>query len=221
MDNSQFKVNFEELKKKVYTNFPTKSTEENNAFFEDFQKELTETDIKQYSLKTGDTMPHFTLPNAHKHNINSQNLLDKKWLIIVFYRGAWCPFCNLYLKFLQRNLETINNIPARLVAISPQTIDNSVETINKNNLSFEVLSDTGSVVAKKFNLVYTVPNYLNEVYLKNGIDFQYYNSKGKIELPLPATYIIDQQGTIHYHFIEYDFTLRADVNEIIKFISQH
>lgn len=184
-----------------------------------FSRELKDTEIKDHCLKQGQPMPHFQLLDMHKQPVVSQELLSKKWLILVFYRGAWCPFCNIYLKHLQNRLSAFNQVPARLVAISPQTPDSTQEVIQKNQLTFDVLSDVGSEVAKQFGLVFTVPEYLNELYQRNGIDFQYFNGAGKIQLPTPATYIIDQQGIIRYAYVEYDYTRRMDPKDVLQFIT--
>ncbi|HAI74887.1 MAG TPA: alkyl hydroperoxide reductase [Microscillaceae bacterium] len=184
-----------------------------------FSRELKDTDIKDHCLKQGQPMPHFQLLDIHNQPVTSQALLSKQWLILVFYRGAWCPFCNIYLKHLQNRLSAFNQVPARLVAISPQTPDSTQEVIQKNQLTFDVLSDVGSEVAKQFGLVFTVPEYLNELYQRNGIDFQYFNGSGKIQLPTPATYIIDQQGIIRYAYVEYDYTRRMDPKDVLQFIT--
>ncbi|HAI74886.1 MAG TPA: alkyl hydroperoxide reductase [Microscillaceae bacterium] len=186
-----------------------------------FGKELKEAEVKDHCLKVGDKIPFFRLHNHQNQLLFSDELLDKRWLVLVFYRGAWCPFCNLYLNYLQKSLTQIENVPAHLVAISPQTPDNSAKIKKDNNLTFDVLSDLGSEVAKQFRLVFTVPEYLNDVYMRNGVDIQYFNGQGKLELPMPATYIIDKQGIICYAYVEYDYTRRMDPKEIIQFITEY
>jgi peroxiredoxin len=185
------------------------------------EQELSESDIINHCLKVGDSIPSFSLLNAYGNSVSSETLLrDKPWLIITFYRGAWCPFCNLTLQYLQRSLNEFKHIPANLVAISPQTPDNSLTTAQANKLSFEVLSDINSKIAKQFKIVYTVPEYLNEVYTRNGVDLQYFNGKGKIELPMSATYIVDNQGIIRKHFVEVSPMERLDPQAIIDFLKK-
>jgi peroxiredoxin len=183
------------------------------------EQELSESEIINHCLQTGDQIPRFSLLNIHKNFVDSETLLQNKpWLIITFYRGAWCPFCNLTLQYLQKSLKEFENAPANLVAISPQTPNKSLTTAQANKLSFEVLSDLDSKVAKQFKIVYTVPEYLTEVYARNGVDFQYFNGKGKIELPMPATYIVDNQGIIRKHFIEFSPMERLAPQAIIEFL---
>lgn len=185
------------------------------------EKELKESDIPKLALKVGDKIPDFILKNAVGELVNIKNLMTEKWLVISFYRGQWCPFCQIELRNLQKNLETMERIPSKLVAISPQTPDNSLTTKEKNELTFEVLSDEGSLVAKKFNLVYDVPDYLIKIYEKGGVDLQYMNGKGKMQLPLPATYIIDNEGTIKFSFVETSAVKRMDPKDIIQFMREN
>jgi len=183
-----------------------------------FEQELAETDIITYALKTGDKIPQFFLPNAKGLMIDIMDFPEYKWLVISFYRGQWCPYCNLELRALEKALSQFEKFPAKLVAISPQTPDNSLTTVQKNNLTFEVLSDVESKVAKQFKIVYTIPEYMNELYKKYGVDFQFFNGKGKIELPMPATYVVDKEGIIRQHFISTLAHERLDPQDVVRFL---
>lgn len=178
--------------------------------------ELKESDIKEHCLKTGDKIPSFSLPDTFNKTQNIYTLHDRQWLVVSFYRGEWCPFCNIYLAHLQKHLESIENVPARLVAISPQLPDKSMPLVEKLKLKFTVLSDVGNRIGKLFGLVYKVPDYLRQVYEKDGLHLEYYNDKGNLELPLPATYIINRQGEIVYHFVETFPTDRLDPDLLVK-----
>lgn len=193
---------------------------ETSSIVEKFEEELAETDIIHHALKTGDKIPYFALPNATGNTVQAMDLEGYDWLVISFYRGQWCPYCNLELRALEKAVTSLKNIPAKLLAISPQTPDNSLSTVEKNNLTFEVLSDVGNVVAKQFKLVYTVPDYLNDLYKSYGVDFQFFNGKGKIEMPMPATYVVDKKGIIHQYFVSTYSYERLDPKEIIKFLEQ-
>lgn len=169
--------------------------------FRDFEADLLEADIKKFALRTGLQIPDFSLPNPLGKMVNIKDLYSKKTLVIKFYRGQWCPYCSLELRKLQELLSKIENCPANLVAISPQTPDNSLSTTEKFALTFEVLSDVGNKVAHQFKLAYTIPSYLNDLYLKFGLDFQYFNGKGNLEIPMPATYIVDRSGKIVFDYV--------------------
>lgn len=172
--------------------------------------ELKERDIKNTCLKTGDYIPDFSLPDATGKTQNINKLHDRQWLVLTFYRGQWCPFCNIQLRALQKHIVDIENIPARLVAISPQLPDKSLSLVEKHQLKYPVLSDAGNRVGKQFGLVYKVPEYLQKVFEKDGLHLEYYNGNGNIELPLPATYIINKEGKIVYHYVEVSPSDRLD-----------
>ncbi|TAE66707.1 MAG: AhpC/TSA family protein [Bacteroidetes bacterium] len=214
VENNSFKEELKNLENNFLKAVPINE-------FNTHEKELKESDIPKLALNIGDKMPDFILKNAVGNPINSEDLLDKKWLVLSFYRGQWCPFCQFELQNLQKNLSSIENCPARLVAISPQTPDNSLTTKQKNDLTFDVLSDEGSLVGKKFNIVYTVPNYLEAVFKKIGVDVQYMNGAGNMQLPIPATYVIDNQGIIRMRFLEVSFLKRLDPQELVEFMSKN
>ncbi|KAA1244401.1 peroxiredoxin-like family protein [Aquimarina sp. RZ0] len=177
---------------------------------------LKETKLVSKALKTGDKIPEIILPNAIGKNISVQDLLVKNIVILSFYRGGWCPYCNLELKALQDSLSEFEKLGAILVAISPETPDNSLSTTEENNLSFEVLSDKDNKIAKEFNLAFSLSDDLVEVYEGFGIDLVKSNGTPKHQLPISATYIIDQNGMIIYDFIKEDYKKRADPKEIIN-----
>ncbi len=219
MENTllSFKEQLAMLKQQMFDNIP----KEVANIFEKHEKELAESEIINHALKVGDKMPSFVLPNALGKLVKIEDLLVKKWLVISFYRGQWCPFCQLELRNLQKNLQKIEGTPATLVAISPQSPDNSLSTVQKNALTFEVLSDKDSKVGKKFNVVYTVPDYLHQVFQKNGVDGQYINSEGKMQLPTPSIFVVDNQGIIRMRSIETNFTQRVDPLEVVKFMQEN
>ncbi|WP_299251968.1 peroxiredoxin-like family protein [uncultured Aquimarina sp.] len=179
---------------------------------------LKDTQITSRTLKTGDKIPEIILPNATGTNISIQELLSNKKVVLSFYRGGWCPYCNLELKALQQYQDKFEGLGATLVAISPETPDNSLNTSEKNNLHFEVLSDIDNKIAEEFNLAFTLPKDLIEVYKGFGIDLIKSNGNQDHQLPISATYVIDQDGTIIYDFIKEDYKERADPKEIFNFL---
>lgn len=182
--------------------------------------ELKTTTIIENALKTGDIIPNIELPNATGSLVNIYDILiSGQKVVLAFYRGGWCPYCNLELKALQQSLPEIEAKGAKLIAISPETPDNSLSTSEKNNLSFEVLSDANNEVAKSLNLVFQLPDYLQKLYKKFGINLDSNQGNTDQELPIAATYVINTDGKITYHFLEEDYKLRADPKDILKALS--
>lgn len=177
---------------------------------------LSTSSILDTALKTGDKIPNVTLPNAKGEAIELYSLLSNNRVVLTFYRGGWCPYCNLELQAYQNKLDEINAKGALLVAISPETPDNSLSTKEKNNLNFEVLSDTNNTFAKQLGLVFTLPESLQKLYKQFGINLDNNQQNTNQELPIAATYIIEKNGVISYAFLEEDYKLRADPNTVIS-----
>ncbi|WP_026734826.1 peroxiredoxin-like family protein [Fischerella sp. PCC 9605] len=190
------------------------------AIIEKAIQQVANSGITEQALKIGDHVPNFTLPNAVGKSVELQQLLTQSSVVISFYRGVWCPYCNLELRALQQVLPELTALGASLVAISPQTPDNSLSTVEKHSLTFEVLSDVGNQVAKQFSLVYTVPTAMHPVIKSFGIDLPAYNGDDSFELPLTATYIINTDGTIGFSYVNPDYTQRLDPADIIAALSQ-
>ena len=127
-------------------------------------KDLKTKNIEEKSIKLGAIMPDFSLPNAKNEIIHSKEILKKGKMIIAFYRGSWCPYCNLELKALQENLSKINDKKVSLVAISPQSPDNSLSIIEKHNLTFEVLTDTDNLFAKQLGISFELQDFVLHSY---------------------------------------------------------
>lgn len=178
-------------------------------------QKLLNSGIRDRSLKVGEKVPNFTLPNAVGETVELKKLLQAGPVAIAFYRGGLCPYCNLELRALQQALPQIKTLGATSIAISPQTPDNSLSTAEKNKLTFEVLSDVGNQVAKEFGLVFVIPEELRPIYEEFGIDVPAYNGDDTFELPIPATYVIDSKGTVIHAFVDLDYTKRLDPSEII------
>ncbi|MEM6520140.1 MAG: peroxiredoxin-like family protein [Cyanobacteria bacterium P01_C01_bin.70] len=182
--------------------------------------EIAQLGIVDKSLKTGDRIPDFTLSNAIGNAVAVADLLKDGPLVIAFYRGGWCPYCNLELRALQQALPAIEAEGARLVAIAPETPDNSLTTQEKNELSFEVLSDIGNQVARQFGLVFTLPEYLRPIYQGFGIDVAAHNGDENFELPVAATYVVNTQSQIVHHFVNVDYKRREDPETIVAALKQ-
>jgi peroxiredoxin len=178
--------------------------------------DLVASGLRTSALREGDVAPYFALPDAHGNILALKTLLDRGPVVISFYRGGWCPFCNLELRGLQRVLPAIVQVGASLVAISPQLPDNSLSTEEKNQLTFPVLSDVGNIVAKSFGIVFTLPTDLVHANMAMGRDFAEINGEaGAAQLPVPATFILDKSGAIRLAFVEEDWSKRLDPDIVV------
>ena len=178
-------------------------------------QKLVDSGLAESSLKAGDKTPDFSLPNAESKLVSSADLLGKGPLVINFYRGAWCPYCNLELKAFQDILPEISSLGAQLVAISPNLPDESLSTIEKHALAFEVLSDIGNGLSRAFGLVFTLDSSLQPLYQKFGIDLEASNGDSSFELPIPATYVVNTDGTIALAFVDADYSKRLEPAEVV------
>ena len=183
-------------------------------------KEVTPQDAAKNALNVGGKMPAFVLSDAAGKMVSSADLLKQGNLVVVFYRGAWCPYCNLYLKKLQENLPQIKAQGANIVAISVENPDKSSSVAAKNKVSFEVLSDPKLETARKFGIVYQLPAETDAKYKGFGVDLVKQNGTETPDLPLSATYIVKQNGEIVYAFLEPDYKLRAEPAVIIETLSK-
>lgn len=184
-------------------------------------EELRQSEILKDSLNIGDRVKDFTLPNVSGDAVELKQLLAAGPVVISFFRGTWCRFCNLELKALQDVLPEIQALGASLVAISPQTPDYySMSTAQDSSLDFEVLSDVGNQVARNFGIVYQVPESLRPIMQGLGADLLAANGDETFELPIPATYVIAPDGTVAYAFVEPDFTKRVEPTQIIAVLQK-
>jgi len=155
------------------------------------------------------------LPNVKGESVKLHSLLEKGPVVLNFYRGRWCPYCNLELNAYKNRLQDIEGLGASLVAISPQTPDNSLSTAEKNDLKFEVLSDVGNNAASKFGLVFKLDSSLHEIYTNFGLALPKFNGDDSWEIPMAGTYVIDKDGTVQYAFADADYRKRAEPDEVI------
>jgi len=177
--------------------------------------ELKASGLPERAKKVGDKAPAFKLKDAEGTEISSTDLLAKGPLIVSFYRGVWCPYCNMELQALQAALPEFEKLGASLVAISPQTAPNSRKSTRENKLTFPILSDTKGEVGAAFGLKFKLPDYLVDLYkgLKN--DLPSFNDDPEWTLPMPARYVIAQDGTIVYAEVNPDYTKRPEPEELL------
>jgi peroxiredoxin len=176
--------------------------------------------IVETSVKEGAKAPDFPVPTATGKTVNSSEYWAKGPTVVSFYRGGWCPFCSLELRALQEALPEITGLGASVVAISPETPDYARSTAEKHGLQFEVLSDVGNEISRKFGLVYTLAEELRPIYEKFGIDLPEHNGDESYELSIPATFVIDQNGTVRKAFVDPDYRKRLDPQEIIEVLQR-
>lgn len=169
--------------------------------------------------QVGDIAPDFELPDALGLSVRSIDLRATGPLVINFYRGNWCPYCNLELRTLQRHLPQITGLGASLVAISPQIPDQSLTTAEKNELAFPVLSDVGNVVARRFGLVFALAEHLRPIYTELGIDLPKFNGTNTFELPVPGTFIIDRNAVIQAVHVNADYKKRMEPARILEVLT--
>jgi peroxiredoxin len=167
------------------------------------------------ALTVGAQAPRFSLPSATGRTVALDGLLAMGPVVLTFYRGAWCPYCNIALQSLRQHHEEIADRGAHLVAVSPQIPDESLSLVEKHGLAFDVLSDIGSDTAKQYGLAFDLPDDLSAVYDRLGFDLQRVNGGHPRTLPLPATYVIDRTGTIRWAFVDTDYTRRAEPADIL------
>ena len=195
--------------------FLAKRPQEVLAVMRQTTEDLAQSGIVNKALTVGDVIPPIELPNAVGDRISVPHLLGQGPVVISFYRGDWCPYCNLELRALQQVLPEIQGLGAQLVAISPETPDSSLSTQEKNELSFQILSDVGNQVAQAFGLVFTLPEVLRPIYEGFGIDIPAHNGDDTFELPIPATYVVKPDGAIAYAFVNTDYTQRLEPQALI------
>ncbi|MDJ1180927.1 peroxiredoxin-like family protein [Roseofilum sp. BLCC_M91] len=181
-------------------------------------EELHSSGIIQQACQQGDMAPDFSLPNTMGKTITLSELLQSGPVVLSFYRGQWCTFCNLELQALERISPTLRDLGATLVAISPQTFENSSHTVDKHELTFDVLSDRHNSIAQSYGLVFRLPESLRVIYQRLDIDLPAYNGDQTFELPIPATYVIRQNGQVALSFVNADYTQRLDPRDIIKML---
>jgi len=182
--------------------------------------ELKASGLAEHALKVGDKAPAFTLNDPEGNEVSSAALLASGPLIVSFYRGVWCPYCNMELQALQEALPEFEKLGASLVAISPQTAPNSRKSTRQNNLSFPILSDVKGKVGEAFGLKFKLPDYLVALYQSLKNELPLFNDDPDWTLPMPARYVIGQDGTILYAEVNPDYTRRPEPSDMLPALRQ-
>lgn len=208
-------MSYAEQYKKIVEDFMAGLPEEARATVAKSFEYIMASDFGNKALTRGDIATDFTLPNARGETTRLYELLKKGPVVLNFYRGGWCPFCSLEFKSVHDILPQIKEQGATLVGISPELPDNSLDTIEKNQLQFEVLSDVGNNIARQYGIVMEVPEVIRPLYLEWGLDIPKINGDETWELPIPATYVINTDGKIVSAYVNKNYTERMEPYEIV------
>lgn len=178
-------------------------------------EELVAKGVGQDALKAGDSLPDATFTSATGDTVQMSSLLANGPLIINFYRGGWCPYCNFELKAYQDLLGDITALGAQLVAVTPEKPDNSLSTTEKNALTFPVLTDNENAFAKALGIAFELPKPLQELYGKFGMDLPGLNAGSGWSLPIPATFVVDANGKILLADVDVNYTRRLEPSDAL------
>ena len=173
--------------------------------------------LAQNGLKNGDQAPVFTANDNSGKKLDLKGLLKShKAVVLFFYRGQWCPYCNKHIKELQDSLQLLNAKGAYVVGVTPETGENINKTIDKTHASFSIIQDKGYAIMKAYRVNYTVDDAMLEKLKNYGVDLEKNNGNTDHVLPVPATYVIDRSGKIIFVHFDKDFTKRAPVSSILN-----
>ena len=179
--------------------------------------DLIATGIAERAVGIGDQAPDFELPDHRGNPVALARLLETGPVILNFYRGGWCPYCNLELRAYQRELPRIRAGGGHLLAISPMLPDNSLSAAEKNEIDYPVLSDVGNETTGDFGLVFEVDKRIQKIYTERlGIDMVDNYGDDSFQLPLPALYVIGKDGIVKFAYVNADYRLRADPVDVLR-----
>jgi peroxiredoxin len=188
---------------------------ERSALYEAKIEELRASFASEGAVGVGGEAPEFSLPNARGNLVSLSEQLKHGPIVATFYRGGWCPYCNIQLRAYQAILPRLTALGARLIAISPQLPDGSLSTAETNALTFDVLSDVGNVVARNFGLVYALPEELRAALRSNNKALPGINGDESWELPVPATYVISHDRRVAFAHMDVDHRIRLEPDTIL------
>lgn len=179
---------------------------------------LNATFDKSANIQIGASLPSFKLPNALGKEVASESLLAKGPVLITFYRGDWCPFCNLALRSLQLHLDEFHAKGVTIVAISPELPNSSLSTAEKNDLKFEVLSDVGNKFARKLGIVWDQPKSVEPIFKVFEIDLKVRNGDDTMAVPIPTTILVDTKGVVRNIHIDPDYRQRLETTTALAWV---
>ncbi|WP_426359635.1 peroxiredoxin-like family protein [Pseudocolwellia sp. HL-MZ19] len=169
------------------------------------------------AIAIGAQAPNFTLPNEVNQNVELAGLLAKGPVVVTFYRGSWCPYCNLQLRALKERLTEIHGLGAELVAISPEVPDDSLSEDERISLEFPVLSDQDALIAAAYGVAWKVPELvLDHMRKDRNLELSDINNGNGSVLPLPATFVINTDGNVVWRFVDVDYRIRSEPEDIVN-----
>ncbi len=171
-------------------------------------------------IKVGENAPDFALNNAFGEPVSLSQALASGPVVLVFYRGAWCPFCNMHLRVLQQHLDDFKRYNAQLLLVTPQQPDKSREQLKSAGQPFQVLSDLDGSVMKAYGLYFEVPQALVALYEHKGLVIEDYNGTGRNVLPVPGSFVIDRHGVVRAMHADTDYKERMEPAAIIEALSK-
>ncbi len=171
--------------------------------------------INPGGLKVNDKAPEFAAKDQNGKVISLNDELKNGKVVLIFYRGQWCPYCNKELKHIEDSLSLITAKGAIVLAITPEIPDNISKTIEKTKATYSILSDDNLKIMKAYRVAYALDTAMVEKYRGYGIDFFKANGSNGANLPVPAVYIIDKNGDITYRYFDVDYRNRASIQEIV------
>jgi peroxiredoxin len=181
---------------------------------------LDAVDFAARAPKAGDQALDFALPDQRGEEVYLSALLRKGPVVLIFYRGEWCPYCNLQLRAFQAHLDQIAKLGAQLVAVSPQTPDHSLSMAERNDLRFPVLSDVGAKIIDRYGLRYEIDAQTRALLESAGNDVGAHNGGGGWVLPAAATFVIDMGGEVRYAHVRGDWTERAEPADVLEVLRE-
>lgn len=199
--------------------FASNASEEKKQVYAEGIAAVKNSGMLDRALNVGDKSPDFTLNNALNKPVTLYNELKNGPVILTWYRGGWCPYCNITLHYFQERLADFETAGATLIALTPELPDKSLSTTEKHALEFLVLSDIGNKVAKKYGVVFQLTEQVASIY-DSAFDMNSYNGDESNELPLAASYVIDKNGIIQFAFLDADYRNRAEPDAIIAVLEK-
>lgn len=182
--------------------------------FKQAMQTVKSTGIETSAKQIGDTAPDATLNNWKGETVQLSQLWKQGPVVLMWYRGGWCPYCNIQLRAMQKSLDAIEDAGARLIVLSPELPDKAKATAEANDLNLVALHDENSAVAKQYGIVFDLPETIVPMY-RDKLQLGSYNGNDAMELPLAATYVINTSGEITYAFLDANYTLRAEPAEVV------
>ncbi len=174
--------------------------------------------FKTNALKVGDVVPYFVLEDIFENEKNVKDLIKNEYLVIDFYRGGWCPFCNMELREYERLKNDFIEVGTNIVAISPEKAEYTNISSKENSITFDILSDIDTKVMQEFGIVFTLDEDVKEIYEHFGINLEETQGNSEFKMPIPATYVINKNLEVIFAHIEEDYTTRCEPKDVLDFL---